>query len=273
MTPCYVSESLILTAFNSRKCAFYVDDTSVSDLQARFDAILSDVKESPIAFYDPDTVDYPAVVTIRDLQLYLLTTLYNSVANFSTLASIMAELEHRNASTLVSTTKLGLAPESSCDFTGYDTSAIQTKSLIQCHDADGRYMLNSVDEWTEHVNYLVNQSTYAGAAWVFSGVVCRSYDIRAPPNQVFGGYSAGTKTATPMLFVRNRLDPVTPAAEKMRQFFDDSALLTLDAVGHPSLLIPSQCMSDKVQLYFENGTLPEEGLVCEPDVVPFLNGQ
>lgn len=262
----------MLTPFTSRKCAFYVDDTSVSDLQARFDAILSDVKESPIAFYNPDIVDYPAVVTSRDLQYYLLTALYNSVLYFPTLATIMAELEHRNASTLVSTLKLGLAPESSCDFTGYNTSTIQTKSLIQCHDADGRYMLNSVDEWTEHIDYLVNQSTYAGAVWVFSGVVCRSYDIRAPPNQVFKGYSAGTKTATPILFVRNTLDPVTPAAEKMRRFFDDSGLLTLDAVGHPSILLQSQCMNEKVQRYFEDGVLPEDGLVCKPDVVPFLTG-
>lgn len=262
----------MLTAFNSRNCAFYVDDTSVTDLQARFDDILSDVKENPIAFYDPEIVDYPAVVTIKDLQYYLLTSLYNSVANFSTLATIMAQLEHRNATTLVSTLKLGLAPESSCNFSGLNTSIIQTKSLIQCHDADGRYILDSVDEWAEHVNYLVNQSTYVGAVWVFSGVVCRSYDVRAPPNQVFKGYSAGTKTATPMLFVRNTLDPVTPAAEKMRRFFDDSALLTLDAVGHPSILIPSQCMSDKVQRYFEDGVLPEDGLVCNPDVVPFLTG-
>lgn len=262
----------MLTIFTARKCAFYVNDTSVSDVQARFDAILGDVKENPIAFYDPDIVDYPAVVTIRDLQYYLLVAVYDSVTNFPTLATIMAQLEHRNASTFVSTARLGLAPESSCDFSGITTSALQTKTLIQCHDADGRYTLDSVDEWAEHVGYLVNQSAYAGAAWAFAGGMCRSYDIRAPPSQVFRGYSVGTKTATPMLFVRNTLDPVTPAAEKMRRFFDDSALLTLDAVGHASIAIKSQCISDRVRDYFENGVLPEEGLVCKADVVPFLDG-
>ncbi|KAL2291147.1 hypothetical protein FJTKL_13809 [Diaporthe vaccinii] len=184
----------------------------------------------------------------------------------------MAQLEHRNASTFVSTTRLGLAPEYSCDFSGLTTSTIQTKSLIQCHDADGRYILDSVDEWAEYVGYLVNQSAYTGAAWAFAGGICQSYDVRAPPNQVFRGYAAGTKTAKPILFVRNTLDPVTPAAEKMRRFFDDSALLTLDAVGHPSIGIKSQCMSDRVRNYFENGVLPEERLVCKADVLPFLDG-
>lgn len=263
----------MLTVSTARECAFYVNDTSVSDLQARFDAILSDVKENPIAFYDPDIVDYPAVVTIRDLQYYLLVAVYNSVTNFPTVATIMAQLEHRNASTFVTTARLGLAPESSCDFSGLNSSIIQTKSLIQCHDADGRYKLDSVDEWVEHVGYLVNQSAYLGAAWAFAGGVCRSYDVHAPPNQVFRGYAAGTKTATPMLFVRNTLDPVTPAAEKMRRFFDGSAMLTLDAVGHASIGFESQCMSGRVRNYFENGVLPEEGLVCKADVLPFLGGK
>lgn len=273
VTPCSASQQLMLTVFTARKCAFYVNDISVSDLQARFDAILSDVKENPIAFYDPDIVDYPAVVTIRDLQYYLLVAVYDSVTNFPILATIMAQLEHRNASAFVSTARLGLAPESSCDFSGLTTSPIQTKSLIQCHDADGRYILDSVDEWVEHVSYLVNQSAYLGATWAFAGGVCRSYDVRAPPNQVFGGYAAGTKTATPMLFVRNTLDPVTPGAEKMRRFFDNSAILTLDAVGHSSIGFQSQCMSDRVRNYFENGVLPEDGLVCAPDVLPFLDQQ
>lgn len=212
------------------------------------------------------------MATIRDLQNYLLVAVYDSVTSFPIVATMMAELEHRNASTLVSLVGLGLAPESSCDFTGPPTSVIQTKSLIQCHDADGRYALDSVVEWAGHVGYLVNQSAYAGAVWAFAGGMCRTYGGRAPPGQVFGGYAGGTRTATPMLFVRNTLDPVTPAAEKMRRFFDNSALLTLDAVGHTSIRMKSRCMSDRVRDYFENGVLPEEGLVCEADVVPFLDG-
>lgn len=261
----------MLTVFFARKCAFYVNDTSVGDLQARFDAILSDIKENPIAFYDPEIVSYPAVVTIRDLQNYLLFAVYNSVATFPGLATIMAQLEHRDASTFVSSIGLGLVPKSSWDSTGPTTSLLQTKSLIQCHDADGRYALDTVGEWAGHVAYLVNQSAYAGAVWAFAGGMCRTYGVRAPRSQVFGGYAEGTRMATPVLFVRNTLDPVTPAAEKMRRFFDDSALLTLDAVGHASISIRSQCMSDRVRDYFENGVLPEDGLVCEADV-PFLDG-
>lgn len=270
--PSSTSQRLMLNFVTASKCAFFNNDTSVGKLQARFDAILSDIKENPIAFYEKGIVDYPAVITIRDLNYWLFIAVYDSVAYFPLLATVMAELEHRDASILVSITTLGRAPESSCDFTGLETSAIQTKSLIQCHDADGRYLLDSPAEWADHVSYLVNQSAYLGAGWAFAGGICRTYDIRAPRSQVFGGYEAGTKTATPMLFVRNTLDPVTPAAEKMRRFFDDSVLLTLDAVGHSAIRFQSQCMSDSVRSYFEDGVLPEDGLVCKTDVLPFLGG-
>lgn len=184
----------------------------------------------------------------------------------------MAQLEVRNASSLVSSGGLGLAPEASCDFSGLATSVLETKSLIQCHDANGQYILDNMDEWTEHVNYLVNQSAYVGANWAFIGGICRTYDVRPPPNQVFQGYTSGTKTATPILFVRNRLDPVTPAAEKMSQFFEGSGLLTLDTVGHAAIGIPSQCVMDGIRAYLEDGVLPDKRLVCEADVVPFLMG-
>ena len=262
----------MLTISTFRKCAFYAGDASVDELQARFDAILSDLEENPIAFYNPNIVDYPVTVTIRDLQYHLLTSMYNTVTNFPIVAENMAQLEVRNASSLVSNAMLGLAPESSCNFSGLPTSVLETKSLIQCHDANGRYILDGVDEWADHVNYLVNQSAYLGTTWAFVGGICRTYDVRPPPSQVFHGYTVGTKTATPILFVRNRLDPVTPAAEKMRQFFDDSALLTLDAVGHGAIGIASQCVIDAMRIYFEDGILPTEGLVCEADVVPFLTG-
>lgn len=261
----------MLTGLAARKCSFYNNDTSVRGLQARFDAILSDVKENPIAFYDPDIVDYPVVITIRDLQHLLASAVYVPLMTFPDVATMMAELEHRNASTFVSTRGLGQAPESSCDFSGQNTSIIQTSFMIWCHDADGRYVPDSFDDWAEEVSYLVNQSSYVGTAWVIGSGICRSYDIRAPPSQVFKGYTAGTKTATPILFVRNRLDPATPSAEKMRRFFDGSAMLTLDAVGHGSIGIRSQCMSDRIRIYFENGVLPEEGLVCKADVLPFFD--
>ena len=211
-------------------------------------------------------------VTIRDLQQALLASVYNTVVNFPGVAETMTQLEARNASGLVVSQSLGLAPESSCDFTGLPMSMVETKSLIQCHDANGRYILEDVDEWTEHVNYLVNQSSYLGAAWAIAGGMCRTYDIRPPRSQVFHGYSTGTKTATPILFVENRLDPVTPAAGKMRKFFEDNVLVTVDAVGHGVVGVKNQCVIKVMTKYFEDGVLPEGDVDCDADVQPFFMG-
>lgn len=217
-------------------------------------------------------MDYPAVVTYRDLQYYIWVAIYNTVKTFPSVATIMAQLEHRNASALASAQGLGLAPKATCDYSGPTWSSDQARSVISCNDADGRYPLDTEADWEAHVAYLVNQSSYIGATWAAFGAACRSYDVRAPRGQVFAGFDpAGTSTATPVLFVRNTLDPVAPAAEKMSGFFDGSAVLTLDGVGHSALVITSQCINDRVQAYLEDGVLPEEGLVCEADVVPFLN--
>ena len=48
--------------------------------------------------------------------------------------------------------------------------------------------------------------------------------------------------------------------------FEDSVLLTHKGVGHGVFGHPSLCTGHAIRAYFANGTLPEEGTECEPDV-------
>lgn len=44
-----------------------------------------------------------------------------------------------------------------------------------------------------------------------------------------------------------------------------------DQTQHCSISQPSKCTIDATRAYFENGTLPAAGTVCEPDFNVFAN--
>ncbi|EPT01002.1 hypothetical protein FOMPIDRAFT_15813, partial [Fomitopsis schrenkii] len=73
-------------------------------------------------------------------------------------------------------------------------------------------------------------------------------------------------TTHPLLIVSPRYDTVCPLsdAERVHERYS-SGLLVQNSYGHCSLAAPSLCTAKYVREYFEDGTLPEEGTVCEVD--------
>ncbi|KAG8627517.1 hypothetical protein KVT40_005000 [Elsinoe batatas] len=74
------------------------------------------------------------------------------------------------------------------------------------------------------------------------------------------------KTATPILFVGGKRDPITPLAGAFNASagFEESVVVTNDAYGHSFTADRSQCTYDTVNRYLVDGVLPEPGLVCKP---------
>lgn len=56
----------------------------------------------------------------------------------------------------------------------------------------------------------------------------------------------------------------------MAKGFPSSVVLTQNSDGHCTLSAPSLCTAKHVRAYFQNGTLPAIGTVCEVDVLPFI---
>ncbi|KAI4864053.1 TAP-like protein-domain-containing protein [Hypoxylon rubiginosum] len=82
------------------------------------------------------------------------------------------------------------------------------------------------------------------------------------------------KTRSPLLFVGNTFDPVTPlvSARNMSEGFEGSVLLTHNGHGHLALSQPSNCTDMAIQRYFLEGILPAPGTVCEPNLPLFATG-
>lgn len=56
----------------------------------------------------------------------------------------------------------------------------------------------------------------------------------------------------------------------MTAFFKDSVVLTNNVSGHTSAAeLFNPCIGLSVKQYFFNGTLPREGTVCQPAILPF----
>lgn len=51
--------------------------------------------------------------------------------------------------------------------------------------------------------------------------------------------------------------------------FRNAALLTVNATGHTSGSSISTCVDDYTRQYFQNGTLPTNGTVCQPELLGF----
>ncbi|MFT3944337.1 MAG: alpha/beta hydrolase [Ancrocorticia sp.] len=86
-----------------------------------------------------------------------------------------------------------------------------------------------------------------------------------PPTELPGPIAA--EGSAPLLVVGTRYDPATPYhwAEAVHEQLENSVLVTWNGDGHTAYSAQAdECVLDAVDGYLLGGTLPEEGLVCEP---------
>ena len=108
---------------------------------------------------------------------------------------------------------------------------------------------------------------YAGSLWANLALVCARWQAHASERYT-GPWTA--RTGNPVLVINNRYDPATPyrSAVKVSRLLPNSSLLTVDAVGHGSILT-SACVTDATARYLLTGATPPAGRVCRPDAGPF----
>jgi pimeloyl-ACP methyl ester carboxylesterase len=110
-------------------------------------------------------------------------------------------------------------------------------------------------------------ASYAGSLWAFRALPCASWLGRSTERYT-GPWTA--RTSTPVLLLNTRYDPATPYrnAVLVHDLLPNSALLTVDGVGHGALLL-SSCAQDATAQYLLTAALPPPGTVCAQDLGPF----
>lgn len=257
-------------------------DPTPEQVGKRTKAIIANLWHNPIPVIEP----YIDMVSWSDVRLVILTSIYQPVASFPFMATMLAELERGETTTIAKV----LRPYHS--FTcgkvidgGIDPFLHPIKPnakpapqvtdpfaahAIACSDADDMTTRTKAD-FKRTVDNAMGLSPMLGDLWIAGDLPCYSYRVR--PQYRYTGPWRGD-TANPIMFIGNTADPVTPVRNCYNQApgFKGAGVLRHNAAGHCSLAAYSRCTSQRVAAYFANGTVPEDGAVCEVDILPWDDG-
>ena len=231
----------------------------------------------------------PAIVTLNDLQrLVFREIVYNPLTGFPDTVKVLDELSRGQGTTLADIKRgaipiIGQAVDSQCEKDGPYSYACLKPSLVNgmdwgvgaaiaCSDGLPRTQ-ETKDEFREYVDELAAQSALIGNWWATIMLPCTAWKAR-PDWRYDGNFTA--KTAHPILFIGNTVDPVTPLhnAFMMAKGYEGAAVLHQNSEGHCSTASPSMCTGRAIREYFQSGTLPRvqgwsgKAAFCEPNRVP-----
>lgn len=145
-----------------------------------------------------------------------------------------------------------------------------TGAAIACTDAPSRLNITK-GVFKEYVDDLLDLSPTVGEVWGTIIMPCSTYTVR-PVHRYAGPF--GGNTSHPLLFVGNTADPVTPlfSCHEIAKGYKGARCLTQNSGGHCSTAVYSKCTVNYIAQYFKDGSLPDEGTVCEADILPFGPG-
>ncbi|KAI1626930.1 TAP-like protein-domain-containing protein [Exophiala viscosa] len=143
---------------------------------------------------------------------------------------------------------------------------------VLCGDGDDITSYTKA-KFAELASLLESQSPLVGSIWAEIPLYCIHWPKAVRPsaaNRFTGPFRSNLSDydprGSPLLFIANTADPVTPVrnALKMSEQHEGSVVLTQDVPGHCSGEVnPSFCTFEILKRFFGNGTIPKPGLVCE----------
>ncbi|CAI6092075.1 unnamed protein product [Clonostachys chloroleuca] len=242
----------------------------------RRDAILAKLKKSPViipAGVRESGPEMPQVITYSILQVITRTILYSPLKRAQLLAQLYSTIESGDSAAFYDAS-VGYRRKlvgQACAIADIPATEPQETSMemdafpaITCSDAKPEE--DSPEQFVEFLEKLHRVSKWAGASNMYFKMSCVGRTIR-PKWHFAPDENTRTKTSHPILFVNNVYDSITPleSAYNNSAHFPGSVVLTQNAYGHCSSSAPSSCTTRYLRAYFQNGTLPEPGTVCEPE--------
>ncbi|WP_375000962.1 alpha/beta hydrolase [Aeromicrobium sp. CTD01-1L150] len=143
----------------------------------------------------------------------------------------------------------------------YDGNIGEVISVVSCLDERDR---PSVEEAESLVGEFTAASPVFGPAMAWGTLACTDLGFEATNPQV----EIDADGAPPILVIGTTNDPATPyenAGRLADQLGDDvGVLLTREGDGHTAYTSGNECITGAVDAFFTEGTVPEDGLTCEP---------
>ncbi|OJJ85325.1 uncharacterized protein ASPGLDRAFT_66060 [Aspergillus glaucus CBS 516.65] len=235
------------------KCTLATHNSTATSLEKSIYHLLDTLKYHPIA-YEGTIIDHGSIKTI-------IRTSLNTPASWPTLSAALDSLLSGNLTQFLAI-QTSLNPPYA--------SANMDEAVYGIHCADKKPGKHTFNEVLPAVSALSNQSTLMGQAGVPLAMLATQWKLEAKERYT-GDFCA--KTKHPMLVIGNTYDPTTPlrSARNISESFEGSIVLEHGGYGHCTLQHGSVCTGNAIQNYFNDGTLPKAGTVCEAAYPPFAN--
>jgi pimeloyl-ACP methyl ester carboxylesterase len=248
------------------KCKVY--EPTVLGIQTRLTAARRSLATSPIPV--PFSDKGPFLLTEPLLANRLFWAAYSPLSTFPLVANTIIAIEARNASEIAASFSQQASYECDCkrpQISWQRTDMMHAFHAIACSDAPP--IPFDQTEFENHLANLTAISPLAGPFWAGLRLGCTQWPIRAKWR--YDGPLEANETSHPILVLSPSFDPVCPIsdARRVQGRYKGSRLLEQHSYGHCTIAAPSLCTALRLREYFVNGTLPEEGTVCEPDILPF----
>jgi len=263
------------SAAGPSKCAMNLGNSTATEIKDRVESLIPVLKEDPIAV--PGSISHgPEIITYSDMMQMIRVILYSPIKRFPQMAELLADLVHGNGSAFAIYKQELHIP--SCPLQGcpnpnaepcVQQTGWETTGAIMCSDSTD--VTNSTKgDFKNMLAELVGQSKWMGEAWSTIPLQCLHWKGRAA--WTLKGEDVGSETAHPVLLIGNTLDTVTPLrnAITMSKKFPGSVVLTQNSDGHCSGSSPSICTARYVRDYFQTGSVPAPGVVCEVEELPLI---
>ncbi|KAL4863543.1 hypothetical protein BDV12DRAFT_202017 [Aspergillus spectabilis] len=215
--------------------------------------VIEDLREEPLIF-GTTLVDSSLVKT------YLRFGLYSPIF-YPAIARALDELLDGNATQIANS---------------YSTLAAAGVILTQAGD-DAQFSIACTDKKLPEQSFtemapifeaLEDESRLLGSHGHIAAMICQHWGVEAK-GRYEGNFEATTNH--PMLIINNRFDPATPirSAQNVSAGFEGSVVLENAGFGHGLMSHASTCTINAIRQYFQDGTLPEPGTICDVDYSPF----
>ncbi|KAI7023496.1 hypothetical protein KC355_g1693 [Hortaea werneckii] len=272
-------------------CALW-DEDGPAVIAENVQNIMANIMANPISVSGTE-MHGPVVINNNDLKRLFRTVVYWPLRDFPFLARVLHDLSKRNGTSLalwlheqrpdigkpLSEACLQDGPYSPACFPEGDSEG--ASAGIACSDGPGDRLSQTKKEYREYATNLMSQSRLMGESWANIQLPCTAWHAR--PHWRYEG-NFHNKTAHPILFAGNTIDPVTPLqnAFKMASGFEGAGVLHQDSEGHCTYSGLSMCSMKAIRHYFQTGELPGSvgglqecdgwdgiGALCETDRRPF----
>ncbi|TVY25840.1 Tripeptidyl aminopeptidase [Lachnellula hyalina] len=252
------------------QCSYYTGSTAM-DIYERFNAsfIQLDPRKAEIENWSNAT-DLEAALLM--LKVTMLAIVDEPLSEFSSLSQILLDLESAILAQDISPWTEQVEAIYGDPTTAGDQAPEWTSGVL-CADQNNKFYNKTLQDLRLQLNQLEDQSII-GEVWSKPLLECLGWSIKA--KEIFSGPFGGD-TATPILFVSNTYDPVTPIENSISSVpnYKNAQLLTIDGMGHTASAPVNYCGFAKMKAYFQTSQLPGNDSFCPLEAGPFgivLNG-